>query len=121
MNRYFFFLTSALATAPLLAYARCQPRSEGLFSLICTLTVAISSGLVPLIFGLAVIFFFWGMARFILTAGDEKGRTEGKRLMLWGVIALSVAVAIFGLIGLIGYVLEIPQGGILQQIPVKGN
>lgn len=119
MNSYLSFAIVSLIFFPLRVFAACPPPSEGLFSVICGLTFVISSGLVPLIFGLAVVFFFWGLARFILTAGNEEGRTEGKRLMLWGVISLAVAVSIFGFIGLLSIILEIPPGGILLQIPRK--
>lgn len=55
-----------------------------------------------IIFGLAVIYFFWGTGQFILNAGDEKYRAEGKKRMFWSIIALFVFVSIYGIIRLLG-------------------
>jgi Na+-driven multidrug efflux pump len=50
---------------------------------------------------LIVLVFFWGLANFIRNTGSEEGRANGKRLMLWGVIALFVVVAMWGLVGVL--------------------
>ena len=52
--------------------------------------------IVPLAFTLAVLFFFWGMAKYIQSAGDEKA--EGKKMMVWGVVALFVMSSVWGLV-----------------------
>jgi hypothetical protein len=44
------------------------------------------------------VFFFWGIADFILRAGDEKSRSEGKRRILWSMIAIFVFSSIWGII-----------------------
>lgn len=62
----------------------------------------------PVIYGLAMIYFFWGLADFILKAGDEKAREAGKSRMLWGIIALFVFVSIMGILGWISGVTDIP-------------
>lgn len=38
----------------------------------------------------AFIAFFWGTAKFILAAGNEKSITEGKQFMMYGIFALFV-------------------------------
>ena len=53
--------------------------------------------LIPLAFTLALLFFFWGVAKYIWSAGDAK--EEGKKIMVWGVIALFVMSSIWGIIG----------------------
>ena len=49
---------------------------------------------------LALLFFFWGLAQFILKSGDAASHEEGKNKMVWGVIALFVMVSIWGIVGL---------------------
>ncbi len=66
---------------------------------------------IPVIFGIAIIFFFWGTAQFILEAGNEKTRAEGKQKMLWGIIALFVMVSIYGIIHFIGSAVGIEVSG----------
>lgn len=51
--------------------------------------------LIPIAFALAVVYFFYGVAKYISSAGDKE---EGKKIMLWGVIALFVMSSIWGLV-----------------------
>ena len=53
----------------------------------------------PIVFGLSLLFFFWGLARFILAAGDADAQKEGKNIMIWGVVALFVMASVWGLVG----------------------
>ncbi len=57
--------------------------------------------LTQIAFAAALLFFFWGMAKFILHAGDERGREEGKEVMKWGIVALFVIVSIWGIVAFI--------------------
>jgi len=44
------------------------------------------------------LIFFWGLAKFIFrVGGDENAVETGRRLMIWGVIALFVMMAIWGI------------------------
>ena len=66
--------------------------------------------LIPLAFVLALLFFFWGVAKYVWAAGD--GKDEGKKIMIWGVIALFVMASIWGIVSFIGKNLgldEIPE------------
>ncbi len=67
----------------------------------------IMNDLIPLIFGLCLIYFFWGLSQFILHAGG-KDHEAGKSKMLWGIIALFVFISIFGILRFIGNVIGIP-------------
>ncbi len=71
----------------------------------------IENGLIPVAFALAVLFFFWGLAKAILNTGDDKEFAEGKKIMLWGIIALFVISSIWGIVGFFGGVFGIGQGG----------
>jgi Type IV secretion system pilin len=52
----------------------------------------------PLLNGLAFLLFFWGLAKFVLNAGDIKSLDEGKQYMIWGVIGLFVLVSFWGIL-----------------------
>lgn len=63
---------------------------------------------IPILFGLSLVYFFWGVTQFILhDAGNEKTREDGKKKMMWGIIALFVFISIFGIINWIGGVFGI--------------
>ncbi len=51
--------------------------------------------------GLALLVFFWGLVKFIMSAGPG-GKADGKQLMIWGTIALFVMVSIWGIVHFIG-------------------
>ena len=56
------------------------------------------NNLIYVVFSFSLVIFFWGLAKFILNAGDEKTHEDGKRLMFWGIIALFVMASIWGII-----------------------
>lgn len=51
---------------------------------------------IPLVFTLALLFFFWGVVKYIRSEGQ--GKEDGKRIMIWGVVALFVMSSIWGLV-----------------------
>src|SRR3989344_806469 len=51
---------------------------------------------IPIAFALALLYFFWGVGLYILKSGTEKD--EGKKVMVWGVVALFVMSSIWGLV-----------------------
>jgi uncharacterized membrane protein len=75
--------------------------------------------LVPLAISIALLFFIWGLAQFILASGDEAAKDEGKRKMFWGVVALFFIVTAWGLVELVREVLGVNQGAV--PITVTGN
>ena len=65
--------------------------------------------LIPLAFALSLLYFFWGVAKYIRTgAGSDKAAEEGKRVMIWGIVGLFVAFSVWGIISFIQSELSIP-------------
>lgn len=54
------------------------------------------SVLIPIAFAAILLFFFWGLAKYMF--GDAEDKEKGRNLMIWGVIALFVAASIWGLV-----------------------
>lgn len=54
---------------------------------------------IPLVFSLALLLFFWGMVKYIWSEGQ--GKEEGKKIMIWGVVALFVMSSVWGLVAFI--------------------
>jgi hypothetical protein len=73
---------------------------------------------IPIVFALALLLFFWGVAKYILSAGTEKD--EGKKIMVWGVVALFVMSSIWGLTTFIRNELAIDEVE-NQKIPTLGQ
>ena len=53
--------------------------------------------LIPVIIGIALLLFLWGILRFLISQDDGK-REEAKKFMIWGIVALFVMVAVWGLV-----------------------
>ncbi len=71
----------------------------------------------PIVVGIALLVFFWGLVKFIFASGDGEAKEQGKNLMIGGIIALFVIVSIVGIIRFIGSAVGVDQGG---NLPVPG-
>lgn len=83
-----------LGFAPMLALAVDLTDMLGIFN-------DLINTILPIIIALALLYFFWGLAQFVLAAGDETKQGEAKSIMIWGVIALFVMISVWGLVNIL--------------------
>ncbi len=76
--------------------------------------------IIPILFMLAFIFFFWGLSKFILNSGSKDGVEKGKSYMLWGILALFILVTFRAIVGLIASDLGIGQSDYIPLLPTGG-
>lgn len=62
--------------------------------------VVILYPLISLLMGAALLFFLWGIFRYIAGAEGDEARETGKRHMLWGIIGLVVMVSALAILEL---------------------
>ena len=55
------------------------------------------ANLFPVLIGLALLVFIWGVVQFVIT-DDDKKRSEGKRRMALGLIGLFAIISVWGLV-----------------------
>lgn len=89
MKKYIAIL--GLILVPSIAFA------EGTLTDLVNSLLSTVNAFIPLLFGLGILAFLWGMVKFIYNAGDPKKIQEGKQVMLWGIIALAVMMSVWGL------------------------
>mgnify|MGYP001611466838 CR=1 FL=1 len=108
-------LFAPLVAGAQIAVATAQTEWQTLFSAI----VAVVNFAIPVIFALGLIVFLWGLLKFLRAAGDESAATDGKRLIVWGVIIMFVMTAVWGLVGLINQLTGISAGTVptLPNVP----
>lgn len=94
-------LTSTLILFPVLASA------AGLSNFIDRVYFIITNTLIPLAFALCLLYFFWGVAKYIRSASPGN-KEEGKQVMIWGIVGIFVAFSIWGIVALIRSELGIP-------------
>ena len=83
--------------------------NNGIIGIIDAALGIVTGTLIPLAFALCLLYFFWGVAKYIRTgAGSEEAAKEGRRIMVWGVVGLFVAFSVWGIISFIQSELGIP-------------
>lgn len=89
-------LIAGILTLPTMAFAALTALNNlaiGIGTVVTTL--------IPIVMGLAVLVFFWGLVKYIANADDEGAKESGKNLMIWGMVALFVMVALWGILGFV--------------------
>lgn len=57
--------------------------------------------LIIFLFALALVYFLYGVAQFIMNGGNDEKRTIGKSHMMWGVVGMFIMVSVFGIMRII--------------------
>lgn len=105
MKKPFFasLAVASLSLVPLMARAEtaaCPTNPDNLKDLICS-AMELVNPVIALLTGLAVVFFVWNVLRFIMSAGDAKGRETAKNGIIYGVVGLFVLFSFWGLVELL--------------------
>lgn len=93
-----------------------QVNGSALLSLLA-LAQTLVNRLVPFAVGVAVLAFFWFLIKFIASNDAPEKKAESMKGMGYSILALFAMVSIWGIIGLLGSMLGIGQGG---NIPIPG-
>jgi hypothetical protein len=116
-------VTSTVAVALAQAPAVGTINGSGLLNLLA-LAQGLVSRLIPFAVSLAVLAFFWFLVKFIWK-GSEDAKEKGAAVagMGYSILALFVMVSIWGLVGFLGSMLGIGQGGSvpIPTVPVPIN
>jgi Type IV secretion system pilin len=104
MKKYINISITTLLLLPTVAFAQLT----GVKDLINAVGGLINP-LIVVLLGAALVVFIWGLVKFIFRiGGDEKAVEAGKKLMLWGLIALFVMISVWGIIGFMQKALSLP-------------
>jgi hypothetical protein len=76
---------------------------------------------IPMAFALILLFFFYGLATFVWNSGEPEAREQGKQKMIWGIVALFVASAVWGLTQFLGKAIGVDTNIDQQEVPKIGN
>lgn len=104
-------LIAVVALLPMTSFAQGQAASDGftcpatptgsITNIIDWLTCLIGGSIIPLLFALTFLYFIWGVAEFIRNADNQEKRKEGRKRMIWGIVALFVMVSVWGLVAIL--------------------
>jgi len=115
MNRLIkSFGVAGLLVAPFMAFAQTPPAGTQVggptvFNLLATIA-AIMNVVIPILITLAVLYTIWGVIKYA-TAKESEDQSEGRRVIISGIIGLFVIVSIWGLVAVLNSTFVINQGG----------
>ena len=70
--------------------------------IIANLMKDIIQPLFPILIGLGILLFFWGLARYLFAmSGDSKQIGPAKEYMIWSVVTITVMLSVWGLVQLL--------------------
>jgi succinate dehydrogenase/fumarate reductase cytochrome b subunit len=95
MTRNNFLKIVFILGVPFVVFAQGAPTTiQELLNLLFNMVRALT----PIVAAAALLFFFWGLARFLWAAGSQVDKEKGRDLMIWGVIALFVMISVWGIV-----------------------
>lgn len=54
--------------------------------------------IVPIVVGIAVLGFMWGVFQLVFNAGNAEKAAEGRKIIIWGIIVLFVMLSVGGIV-----------------------
>jgi len=70
-------------------------------SFVSNVNKLIINPLILLLFGLAVVYFLYGVFEFISNGDSEEAKTKGKSHMIWGIIGIVIMMGVFTILNVI--------------------
>ena len=70
-------------------------------SLMNSIDKVIINPIIIFLFALAMVYFLYGLAQYLLSPDNEEVRKTSKSHMIWGLVGLFIMVAVFGIMKLI--------------------
>ncbi|HWC58039.1 MAG TPA: pilin [Candidatus Paceibacterota bacterium] len=99
--------TSSTSGSSSLSLAQCSTaKFTSLLDILIWVKCIIVAAIIPLIFAAALVFFLWGVFRFIATSDSTK-KEEGKKFIIAGLIGLFVMTSLWGIIKILGTTLGV--------------
>lgn len=79
--------------SPAIAFA--APRT---YADLIGLFLSIINLIIPIVIGIAVVGFMYGVLKYMLSLGNEQEQKSGREIMLWGVVALFLMFTVWGIL-----------------------
>ena len=70
-------------------------------TLMLSINRVIINPLIYFIFALAIFYFLYGLAKYLLNPDNEEIRKSNKQHMMWGIFGMFIMIAVFGILNLI--------------------
>ena len=95
--------------------------SESVDAFVSNLNRLIINPIIILLFGLAIVYFLYGIFQFISNSENEEAKTKGKSHMIWGIVGIVIMMGVFTILNMIMNTFNIkevnPEQGTVQLPP----
>jgi hypothetical protein len=98
-------VTGAIILFPAVSFAAYNTIGESLKSIVTD----IFTPLITLIIAAGLIVFLWGIVKYVTAGADEKKASEGRNLMIYGIISLTVMISVWGLVNILTKSFDLQQ------------
>jgi hypothetical protein len=108
---HFHFANSTLALVLLVlsgsfvpAFVHAQAATTGALTfsqIVGNIVIIVSTGLIPLLYALAIIYLMYGIVRYFFIEGGEEGQQKGRKSIMYGLIGIVVIFAVWGLVNIL--------------------
>ncbi len=100
------FWANVLLLLPLIGYAQLNQQSAKQLGEVTTfvnkINTFINDALIPLLFGVALLMFLYGMYNYYIAGGaSDEARQKGHKLLIWSIVAFVLMVSIWGIVNMI--------------------
>jgi membrane protease YdiL (CAAX protease family) len=105
----------AQAADPLIGNTCKNASMDSVTGIITWASCLLMKAIVPFLFMLATAGFIYGLIKFFLNPDSKDKKEEGKKFILWGLIALFVMTAMWGIVGVFTKTFEVKNE--MPQLP----
>ena len=106
-------ISSVVVLGPLLAFAQNFTSVQNSIMSIRD----IINNIIPLIIGIAVLVFLWGLVSYVTAGADEEKKAAARGIIIYGIIIIFVMTAVWGFVKILSTTFF---GGTDLQAPVQG-
>lgn len=112
------YLSLVLISTPFITFAA---EITDLKTLIVYFSGLISDFIIPLLVGVAVVAFMYGIIQYFLNPENEEKRKQGKSYITWGLVALFIMISFWGIVRIAQNTFDTQDQGSVKipQVPEK--
>ncbi|MFH0846302.1 MAG: hypothetical protein V1851_02825 [Patescibacteria group bacterium] len=87
---------------------------ETIKAVIVKMNQQIIAPIILLLFVLSLVYFFWGVAKYIKNSASDTSRAEGQEHMLWGIVGIFIMASAWAIIKIIANSIGAPEPTVLN-------
>lgn len=84
-------------------------QQDALGQIISSISREILNPVIVFLAAAAVLYFIWGVLKFVKGFDDDTSREDGRRHMIWGIIGISIMILTYVIINVIANTVGVPR------------